>query len=65
MKKALVFSFLIFIIIMDIQAQKMAGMDKSPMDMAYYPNNFAHDRKFAPKLIGDMPAMVRIIYSPC
>jgi len=63
MKKALVLSSLIFIIIMDIQAQKMAGMDKSPMDMAYYPNNFAHDRKFAPKLIGDMPAMVRIIYS--
>ena len=39
MKKALVLSFLISLIVMDIQAQKMAGMDKSPMDMAYYPNN--------------------------
>ena len=63
MRKALVLSFLISLIVMDIQAQKMAGMDKSPMDMAYYPNNFAHDRKFAPKLIGDMPAIVRVIYS--
>ncbi len=31
--------------------------------MAYYPDNFAHDRKFAPKLIGDLPAMVRVTYS--
>ena len=26
-------------------------------------DNFAHDRKFAPKLIGDTPALVRITYS--
>ena len=44
-------------------SQKMPGLDKSPMDMAYYPNDFAHDRKFAPKLIGDTPAIVRVIYS--
>lgn len=44
-------------------SQKMPGIDKSPMDMSYYPNDFAHDRKFAPKLIGDMPAIVRVIYS--
>lgn len=47
----------------EIQAQKMDALDKSPMDMAYYPDNFAHDRKFAPKLIGDMPAIVRVTYS--
>jgi hypothetical protein len=41
----------------------MDGLDKSPMDMAYYPDNFAHDRKFAPELIGDMPAIVRVTYS--
>jgi hypothetical protein len=41
----------------------MRGIDKSSMDMAYYPDNFAHDRKFAPKLIGDMPAIVRVTYS--
>lgn len=44
-------------------AQKMDGLDKSPMDMAYYPDNFAHDRKFDPKLIGDLPAIVRVTYS--
>lgn len=44
-------------------SQKLPGLDKSPMDMAYYPNDFAHDRKFAPKLIGDMPAIVRVVYS--
>ena len=44
-------------------SQKMPGLDKSPMDMTYYPNDFAHDRKFAPKQIGDMPAIVRVIYS--
>ena len=41
----------------------MDELDKSPMDMAYYPDNFAHDRKFAPKLIGNLPAMVRVTYS--
>jgi hypothetical protein len=51
------------LLMMPADAQKMDGLDKSPMDMAYYPDNFAHDRKFAPKLIGDMPAMVRVTYS--
>lgn len=49
--------------LMESIAQNMDGLDKSPMDMAYYPDNFAHDRKFAPKLIGDMPAIVRVTYS--
>ncbi len=52
-----------FALIVDANAQKLRGTDKSPMDMAYYPDNFAHDRKFAPKLIGDMPAIVRVTYS--
>lgn len=51
------------LVIMSAQAQKFAELDKSPMDMAYYPDNFAHDRKFAPKLIGDTPALVRVTYS--
>jgi hypothetical protein len=50
-------------LLLDVNAQKMRGTDKSPMDMAYYPDNFAHDRKFAPQLIGDMPAIVRVTYS--
>ncbi|GAB3342270.1 hypothetical protein GCM10027299_56960 [Larkinella ripae] len=39
------------------------GADKSPMDMAYYPDDYAHDRKFAPAKIGTDKAMVRITYS--
>jgi hypothetical protein len=51
------------LLIVEAHSQKMDGLDKSPMDMAYYPDNFAHDRKFAPKLIGDLPAIVRVTYS--
>ncbi len=63
MKNKVVLFCLVVLLTMEVQAQKMAGLDKSPMDMAYYPDNFAHDRKFAPKLIGDTPALVRITYS--
>ena len=63
MKKTVVLLCLLSILIIEAQAQKMEGLDKSPMDMAYYPDNFAHDRKFAPKLIGDSPALVRVTYS--
>jgi hypothetical protein len=38
-------------------AQNFAELDKSPMDMAYFPNNFAHDRKPGEK------AIVRVTYS--
>lgn len=56
---------LLFVLLISATAfsQKLPAIDKSPMDMAYYPNDFAHDRKFAPKLIGDLPAMIRVIYS--
>ena len=57
------FCSVVLLLTMEVRAQKMAGLDKSPMDMAYYPDNFAHDRKFAPKLIGDSPALVRVTYS--
>ena len=63
MKKTLLLLCLSGLIIIDANAQKLRGTDKSPMDMAYYPDNFAHDRKFAPKLIGDIPAIVRVTYS--
>ncbi len=63
MNKTVVVLCLLSILIIETRAQKMEGLDKSPMDMAYYPDNFAHDRKFAPKLIGDTPALVRVTYS--
>jgi hypothetical protein len=40
-----------------IQAQSFKRTDKSPMDMAYFPDNFAHDRK-----PGDQ-AVARVTYS--
>ncbi|WP_435356832.1 DUF2911 domain-containing protein [Emticicia sp. SJ17W-69] len=63
MKKSFLLLCLFGLIVMNAQAQKLRGTDKSPMDMAYYPDNFAHDRKFAPQLIGNMPAIVRVTYS--
>ncbi len=44
-------------------AQTFRGLDKTPMDMAYYPDDYAHDRKFAPAKIGTDKAMVRITYN--
>ena len=44
-------------------AQKLRGLDKSPMDMAYYPDNFAHDRKFSPKPEWNDKALARVTYS--
>jgi hypothetical protein len=38
-------------------AQNFRSLDKSPMDMAYFPDNFAHDRKLGEK------AVARVIYS--
>lgn len=37
--------------------QSFRSTDKSPMDMAYFPDNFAHDRK------GGDKAMIRVTYS--
>ena len=63
MNKTVILFSLLSLLLMEVKAQKLRGTDKSPMDMAYYPDNFAHDRKFAPKLIGDTPALVRVTYS--
>ena len=40
-----------------VEAQSFRAPDKSPMDMAYYPDHFAHDRKPGDK------AMIRVTYS--
>ncbi|MCY7359152.1 MAG: DUF2911 domain-containing protein, partial [Rudanella sp.] len=44
-------------------AQTFRGLDKTPMDMAYYPDDYAHDRKFAPAKIGTNKAMMRVTYN--
>ncbi|WP_236972101.1 DUF2911 domain-containing protein [Membranihabitans marinus] len=38
-------------------AQSFRGIDRSPLDCAYFPDNFAHDRK------GDDEAIMKIVYS--
>jgi hypothetical protein len=62
MKKKLLILALLFCSILGVNAQKFKGLDKSPMDMAYYPDEFAHDRKFAPQKVGDK-AYIRLTYS--
>ncbi|GAB4024109.1 DUF2911 domain-containing protein [Spirosoma koreense] len=60
-----IFSLLVCLFIcftLTAKAQKLRGLDKSPMDMAYYPDDFAHDRKFAPAKVGDK-GYVRVTYS--
>lgn len=63
MKKATVFFGLLCLTIGTTNAQTFRGLDKTPMDMAYYPDDYAHDRKFAPAKIGTDKAMVRITYN--
>lgn len=57
MKK--IFSLLVILVGLStaIHAQKVINLDKSPMDRAYYPVNFAHDRKAGDK------AVARVFYS--
>lgn len=38
-------------------AQGLRGLDKSPLDIAYFPDHFAHDRKQGEK------ALVKVVYS--
>ncbi len=62
MKNSFLFFFLLVSVSYSSQAQKFAALDKSPMDRAYYPVDFAHDRKFAPEKVGDK-AFARVSYS--
>jgi len=63
MKKYLLsLAFCLFLPFM-LLAQEMRGTDKSPMDMAYFPDDFAHDRRFAPEKIEFDRPIMRVIYS--
>ncbi|QJW88652.1 DUF2911 domain-containing protein [Spirosoma taeanense] len=63
MKKAAFLFGLLWLTVGAASAQTFRGIDKTPMDMAYYPDDYAHDRKFAPAKIGTDKAMVRVVYS--
>src|SRR5215217_3111 len=57
MKKNIFLSLLLICIAFTSQAQKFKGLDKSPRDIAYFPDGFAHDRKDGDK------ALVKVSYS--
>lgn len=63
MKQTALLVVLLFLSLLGANAQTFRGLDKSPMDMAYYPDDYAHDRKFAPAKIGTDKAMVRVTYT--
>lgn len=59
--KVLLASFLFLPLL--LSAQQMRGIDKSPMDMAYFPDDFAHDIRFAPEDLEFDAPIIRVIYS--
>lgn len=61
MKNILTLALLIFISSFSF-AQSFREIDKSPVDIAYLPDNFAHDRKFAPERNLPESAIIRVIY---
>ncbi len=63
MQKTTLLFGLLFLALGGANAQTFRGLDKTPMDMAYYPDDYAHDRKFAPAKIGADKAMVRVTYN--
>jgi hypothetical protein len=57
MKRFNIIAFLICLSTLPAASQSLRGLDKSPLDIAYFPDNFAHDRKEGQK------ARVKIVYS--
>jgi hypothetical protein len=57
MKLTFLSLILVFSFVVGVNAQSLRGLDKSPLDIAYYPDNFAHDRKEG------QSALVKVTYS--
>ncbi len=57
MKSFAITMLLFFAIQENTQAQSFRSLDKSPMDVAYLPDNFAHDREDGQK------ALMKVVYS--
>jgi len=57
MKKNIFLALLMMVVAFGANAQKFRGLDKSPRDIAYFPDHFAHDRKEGEK------ALVKVSYS--
>ena len=62
MKKTSLLLALLCLTLISANAQTFRGLEKSPMAMAYYPDNYAHDRKFAPAKIGTDKLAARVTY---
>lgn len=63
MKKNILLIGLVIFMLNTALAQEFRKIDKSPMDMAYLPDNFAHDRKFAPERKLGESAVAKVVYS--
>ena len=55
--KTLITLLIISLFASGVQAQSFKGIDKSPADIAYMPDNFAHDRKDGEE------AIIKVVYS--
>ncbi|MEK6481330.1 DUF2911 domain-containing protein [Catalinimonas sp. 4WD22] len=63
MKNYLLLSLFCFALCSSLHAQELRGTDKSPMDMAYFPDDFAHDIRFAPEELEFDYPVIRVTYS--
>jgi len=57
MKKLLPLGLVALLWTVAATGQSFRGLDRSPLDIAYLPDNFAHDR------IGDQKALIKVTYS--
>jgi hypothetical protein len=57
MKKIILLLVMLALVAYTAQSQNFRKVDKSPLDFAYFPEHFAHDRKEGDK------AIVRVTYS--
>jgi hypothetical protein len=62
MKTTLALASLLFLFSNSAISQSFRTPDKSPVDIAYLPDDFAHDRKFAPERNLPSSAVVKVIY---
>ena len=62
MKITLTLASILFLFSNAAISQSFRTPDKSPVDIAYLPDNFAHDRKFAPERNLPSSAVIKVIY---
>ena len=63
MKTFILSLFAFALTLQGLVAQSFSKLDKSPVDIAYFPDDFAHDRIFDKEKMGDREAVIRILYN--